>query len=87
VAEQLRRRHGDLRPEHDRRRRRRVAPGIEQQQVFGTFDVLSTMLDYHPVKRVDIYGGVSYSVAAGGLANGFQKSVDIAPTAGIRASW
>jgi hypothetical protein len=61
--------------------------GSNNSKCSGTFDVLSTMLDYHPVKRVDIYGGVSYSVAAGGLANGFQKSVDIAPTAGIRVSW
>ena len=45
------------------------------------------MIDYRPVKRLDVYAGVAYSVVAGGMANGFIKSVEIAPTAGLKFSF
>jgi predicted porin len=37
----------------------------------GTTDAISGMLDWRPVKRVDLYGGVMYSKVAGGMASGF----------------
>jgi predicted porin len=53
----------------------------------GTTDVITGMIDYRPVKRVDLYGGVMYSVVAGGMANGFLKSVNLEPSAGVRVSF
>ena len=42
------------------------------------------MIDYRPVKRVDLYAGVMISNVYGGLANGFAVTQKIAPTAGLR---
>jgi hypothetical protein len=50
----------------------------------GTQDALSFMIDYRPVKRVDLYAGVMLSNVYGGFANGFQETQNIAPTAGLR---
>jgi hypothetical protein len=40
-----------------------------------------------PVKRVDLYAGVMISNIYGGLANGFQATQNIAPTAGLRVKF
>jgi predicted porin len=53
----------------------------------GATDVISGMIDYRPVRRVDLYGGVMYSVVSGGMANGFLKSVNLEPSAGVRVSF
>jgi predicted porin len=37
----------------------------------GTLEAVSGMLDWRPWKRVDVYGGVMYSKASGGIANGY----------------
>jgi hypothetical protein len=37
----------------------------------GTLKAVSGMLDWRPWKRVDVYGGVMYSEATGGIANGY----------------
>jgi len=50
----------------------------------GTQDAISFMIDYRPVKRVDLYAGVMISNVYAGLANGFQQVQNIAPTAGLR---
>ena len=50
----------------------------------GTQDAISFMIDYRPVKRVDLYAGVMISNVYAGLANGFQATQNIAPTAGLR---
>ena len=42
------------------------------------------LIDYRPVKRVDLYAGVMISNIYGGLANGYQAVQNIAPTAGLR---
>jgi hypothetical protein len=42
------------------------------------------LIDYRPLKRVDLYAGVMYSKVSGGLANGYLYSDVWAPTAGIR---
>ena len=50
----------------------------------GTQDAISFMVDYRPLKRVDLYAGVMISNVYAGLANGFQQVQNIAPTAGLR---
>ena len=45
------------------------------------------MLDYRPLKRVDLYAGVMFSNVYGGLANGFLTTQNIAPTAGLRVKF
>jgi predicted porin len=53
----------------------------------GTQYALSTMIDYRPLKRVDLYAGVMLSNVYGGLANGFLATQNIAPTAGLRVKF
>jgi predicted porin len=50
----------------------------------GSEDFFSALIDYRPVKRVDLYAGLMVSNVYGGLANGFPATQDISPTAGIR---
>ena len=50
----------------------------------GTEDAISVLIDYRPVKRVDLYAGLMISNVYGGLASGFQAQQNIAPTAGLR---
>ena len=42
------------------------------------------MVDYKPVPRADLYGGVMISNVYGGLASGFFKAQNIDPTVGLR---
>jgi hypothetical protein len=53
----------------------------------GTQYALSTMIDYRPLKRVDLYAGLMFSNVYGGLANGFLATQNIAPTAGMRVKF
>jgi predicted porin len=53
----------------------------------GSQDAISFLIDYRPVKRVDLYAGVMISNVYGGLANGFQAVQNIAPTAGLRVKF
>ena len=53
----------------------------------GSADFLSFMIDYRPVKRVDIYAGVMLSNVYAGLANGYPATQSIAPTAGLRVKF
>ena len=50
----------------------------------GQTDFISAVLDYRPVKRVDLYAGVMISNVYGGLANGYQVFQTVNPSAGIR---
>ena len=50
----------------------------------GSQDAISFMVDYRPVKRMDLYAGVMISNVYGGLANSFAVTQEIAPTAGLR---
>jgi hypothetical protein len=45
---------------------------------------MSVFADWRPFKRVDLYAGVMRSSVFGGLANGFNQTVNWDPTAGIR---
>ena len=60
---------------------------ISSSKCAGSTDFYSFLIDYRPVKRVDLYAGVEVSNVYGGLANGYQKVQDIAPTAGIRVKF
>jgi predicted porin len=57
---------------------------VNNKACAGTQDALSFMIDYRPVKRVDLYGGVMISNVYGGLANGYLTTQNIGPTAGLR---
>jgi predicted porin len=50
----------------------------------GSTDFISFLIDWRPVKRVDIYAGVMESNVYAGLANGYYATQTINPTAGIR---
>ena len=53
----------------------------------GYLQAVSALIDFRPVKRVDIYGGFMYSVASGGIASGYINNSNFAPTAGVRISF
>jgi predicted porin len=44
----------------------------------------SFMVDYRPVNRISLYGGVMVSTVSGGLASGFLHTQNVDPTVGIR---
>ena len=50
----------------------------------GYMNAFSAMLDWRPLKRVDLYAGFMYSKVSGGLATGYLYNSDFAPTAGVR---
>ena len=51
---------------------------ISSSKCGGSQDGLSFLLDWKPVKRVDIYAGVMLSNVYGGLANGFFSTSTVA---------
>ena len=53
----------------------------------GSTDFLSFMVDWRPVKRVDVYAGVMVSNVYAGLANGYYATQTINPTAGVRVKF
>ena len=57
---------------------------ISSSSCAGTWDTLSLLIDYRPVKRGDVYAGVALSNVYAGLANGFQQTQNIEPTVGVR---
>ena len=63
----------------------KIAVGrISSGNCAGSEDFFSALIDYRPVKRVDLYAGIMVSNVYGGLASGFPATQDISPTAGIR---
>ena len=61
--------------------------GLSASSCHGTLDALSAMIDYRPVKRLDMYAGVMWSRVAGGLASGYLNFQNIGPTVGLRAQF
>ena len=53
----------------------------------GDLQAVSFLVDFRPVKRLDLYGGMLYSIASGGLASGYIHSNNFAPTVGLRLSF
>jgi predicted porin len=70
-----------------------AATGFQQLQgtansyCAGHENVESALLDWRPLKRLDVYAGVMFSQVAGGLASGFFHTTNIAPTAGLRLTF
>ena len=58
--------------------------GAANSKCAGTLDAISAMIDYRPVKRVDLYAGVMFSQVGGGIASGYLKSNNLDPTIGLR---
>jgi len=50
----------------------------------GDENVVSALLDWRPVGRIDLYTGVMYSEVSGGLANGFIVNNNTSFTTGLR---
>ena len=61
--------------------------GAANSYCSGTLQAVSGLIDWRPLKRLDVYAGVMYSQAAGGLASGYLYTNNIAPTAGLRLSF
>lgn len=53
----------------------------------GSEDFYSVLIDYRPVKRVDLYAGLFVANVYGGLASGFPATQNLTPTAGIRVKF
>ena len=66
---------------------RLVVSRLNSGNCAGSQDAVSFLIDYRPVKRVDLYAGVMISNVYAGLANGFQATQNIAPTAGLRVKF
>jgi predicted porin len=64
-----------------------VVSRVNNSSCAGSQDAISFMIDYRPVKRVDLYAGVMISNVYAGLANGYQATQNIAPTAGLRVKF
>jgi len=69
-----------------------AAPGYSPQgaansKCAGTLDAVSAMIDYRPLKRIDLYAGFMFSQVGGGLANGYLHSNNIDPTIGLRVKF
>ena len=67
-------------------------PGATPQGTLNTYcagylQAVSALIDYKPVKRVDLYAGFMYSVASGGIASGYVSNSNFAPTVGVRISF
>ena len=50
----------------------------------GSKTTVSFLMDYNPVPRADLYGGVMISNVYGGFASGDFKTQNIDPTIGLR---
>ena len=53
----------------------------------GDLQAVSGMVDWRPFKRLDVYAGVMYSAASGGIASGYLNTDNVATTAGLRLSF
>jgi predicted porin len=58
--------------------------GTASSKCRGYMNAVSGMIDWRPLKRVDVYAGVMYSKVSGGLATGYLFNDNFAPTAGVR---
>jgi predicted porin len=64
-----------------------VVSRMNSSSCAGSQDAYSFLIDYRPVKRVDLYAGIMISNVYAGLANGFPATQNIAPTAGLRVKF
>jgi predicted porin len=64
-----------------------IGQGTVKGDCAGHTDAVSAMLDWRPVKRVDVYGGVMFSEVAGGMASGFIHTNNTSFTTGVRVAF
>jgi predicted porin len=70
-----------------------AATGFQQLQgtantyCAGHENAESVLVDWRPLKRVDVYAGVIFSQVTGGLASGFFHTTNVAPSAGVRLTF
>jgi predicted porin len=57
---------------------------ISSGKCAGSSGAASFLIDYQPVKRVDVYGGAMVSNVWGGFANGHLYTQNVDPTVGLR---
>jgi len=57
---------------------------ISSSKCAGSTGAVSFLIDYKPIKRVDVYGGVMVSDVWGGFANGHLYTQNVDPTVGLR---
>ena len=57
---------------------------ISSSKCAGSSGAVSFLIEYKPVERVDVYGGVMVSSVWGGLANGHLYTQNVNPTVGLR---
>ena len=61
--------------------------GAASSQCSGNTQAVSGMIDWRPVKRLDVYAGVMYTKVAGGMANGYIQNNNTAFTAGLKLAF
>ncbi|THD44416.1 MAG: porin [Bradyrhizobium sp.] len=64
-----------------------IGKGTVNSDCAGHTDAVSGMLDWRPVKRVDIYSGVMISQVAGGMASGYIHTENVSFTSGVRLAF
>jgi predicted porin len=57
---------------------------ISSNSCTGALDAFSLLIDYRPLKRIDLYAGAMISNVYGGFASGYRQVQNIDPTVGIR---
>lgn len=61
--------------------------GAANSACSGNTEAVSGMIDWRPVKRLDVYAGVMYTKVAGGMANGFIQNNNTAFTTGLKLAF
>lgn len=64
-----------------------IGQGTVKGDCAGHTDAVSGMLDWRPVKRVDLYSGVMFSQVAGGMASGYIHTQNTSFTSGVRIAF
>jgi predicted porin len=58
--------------------------GTKAGDCAGTLNAYSALIDWKPMKRLDVYAGLMYSEVGGGLASGYLNTSNVDPTVGLR---
>lgn len=61
-----------------------LGAGTSSPKCAGGQSAIAFLIDYNPLPRIDLYGGVMISNVYGGLASGYFKTQNIDPTIGVR---
>lgn len=64
-----------------------VPAGTKKSDCAGHLDAFGALLDYRPIKRLDVYGGVLFTKGTGGQVSGYWSDSNVAVTAGVRLTF